>query len=308
MDYSLSPESLINPAVIPCAVTDKYLKLASGEQLKVLLYFVRNIYSGIEAEDIGNYLKMPVSEVLDALNFWADTGILVKAETKKKVLNAKGKTTVKALSVKPTREEIAALSSTDTMVSFLLREAELKFRRALRGSEMQTLVWLYSDYGMDISLILMLVEYAISENRANIGFIESTALIWIESGVDSITAAERYIEEQSRKKTAWSFVQRIFGLDHRNPTAKELEFSSRWVNEWKFNKDILKEAYDRCVDAKGSVSFSYINKILESWHKKGINSLEDLKVREKTPIKNKGGNSFSTYDKALIDKLLNSDD
>ena len=194
------------------------------------------------------------------------------------------------------------------MISFLLREAELKFRRSLRGNEMQTLVWLYSDYGMDISLILMLVEYAISETKANIGFIESTALIWIESGIDSITAAERYIEEQSQKKTAWSIISRIFGLDHRSPSTKELEFSYRWINEWKFKKDMLKEAYDKCIDAKGNISFSYINKILETWHKKDITTIEQITTKEKSPAKSKGKGSFSTYDKALVDKLLNSDD
>ncbi len=309
MDYSLSPKAISSPAVIPSEVIDKHLKIASGEQLKVLLYFVKNAYSGIEAEDIASYFKMPLSEVFDALNFWADAGILLKAETTEKVSNVKTKLAVKALSVKPTREEIALLSSQDSMVGFLIREAELKFRRALRASEMQTLVWLYSDYGMDISLILMLVEYAISEGKKNIGFIESTALIWIEAGIDSITAAEKFIEEQARKKTAWSIVSRIFGLDHRSPSSKELEFSSCWINEWKLKKDLIKEAYDRCIDAKGNISFSYINKILDSWHKKGITTVEEIDTKEKSPAKSKGGKSnFSTYDKELIDKLLNSDD
>lgn len=307
MDYSLNNQSLINPAVVPSEVTDKYLKLASGEQLKVLLYFIRNIYSGIEAEDIAAYLKLPVSEVLDALNFWEQTGILIKTVSEKVLSEKKEKPTVKALSVKPTREEIAVLSDTDPMISFLLREAELKFGRALRGSELQTLVWLYSDYGMDISLIFMLIEYAISEKRANIGFIESTALGWIDSGIDSITAAEKYIEEQSRKKTSWSIVQRLFGIEQRNPTAKELQFCYRWIDEWAFKSDMLKQAYDKCVDAKGKVSFSYINKILESWHKNGFTSPESLNKDTKSPKKKAGGN-FSAYDKALVDKLLNSDD
>ena len=307
MDYSLSPKAISNPTVIPSEVVDKYLKLSSGEQLKVLLYFVRNAYLNPEAEDIANYFKMPISEVLDALNFWADAGILLKAEVQTKPV-VKEKTAIKAQSIKPPREEIALLSNEDPMVGFLLREAELKFRRGLRGSEQQTLVWLYSDYGMDISLILMLVEYAISETKANIGFIESTALKWIESGVDSITAAERYIEEQCQKKTAWAIVSRIFGLDHRSPSAKELEFSYRWVNEWEFKKELLKEAYDKCIDAKGSIKFPYINTILESWHKKGVKTLEDITTKETPTPKAKGKGSFSTYDKTLIDKLLNSDD
>ena len=308
MDYLLNNQTLINPAIIPSEVLDRYLKLASGEQLKVLLYFVRNIYSGIEVKDIADYFKLPESEVLDALNFWEQTGILVKAEVQKSASQTKTRSAVKAASIKPTREEVAALSESDPMVSFLLREAELKFGRALRGSELQTLVWLYFDYGMDISLILMLVEYAISERRANIGFIEATALSWIDSGVDSISAAEKQIEEQNRKKTAWSMVVRIFGLEQRNPTAKELEFSYCWIDEWGIKKDLLKEAYDRCVDAKGKVNFSYINKILESWYKNGYTSVEEVDKQPVRSKKTKKSDNFSTYDKSLVDKLLNSDD
>ncbi len=37
-----------------------------------------------------------------------------------------------------------------------------------------------------------------------------------------------------------------------------------------FTTDMIREAYERCVNATGKLSLHYMNKILERWHKAGI--------------------------------------
>ena len=159
---------------------------------------------------------------------------------------------------------------------------------------------------MQVSLILMLIEYAVNEKRLNIGFIESTALSWLDAGVASIVDAEKQIEYESRRKTAWGVVERAFGIESRLPSKKELEFSENWVLNWGFNTEMLRQAYDICVDAKGKLNMSYINKILESWSQKGYKTVADVENSKKKAANKK--NSFSAYDKSLVEKLLNTDD
>jgi DNA replication protein DnaD len=43
---------------------------------------------------------------------------------------------------------------------------------------------------------------------------------------------------------------------------------------------MLREAYERCVDTKGSMKFNYIDGILKRWHNEGIMSKNDLKEFE----------------------------
>lgn len=307
MKYSLNTNAMTAPFFVPSSVADKHIKLATATQLKVLLVFLKNVTLGTSPEDIAEFLRLPLTEVCDALDFWVDREILCSAG--KEVLPVSEKEepakVVRPTVIKPSREEIAKAADSDPKISFLIGEAEMKLARGLRDSEIRTLCWLYMDCGMDVSLVLMLVEYAISEGKATVSFIEHTAVSWLDSGVTTLSQAEEQIEERNRKKTAWSIVVSAFGMDYRMPSDKELEFADRWVTRWGFGRELLREAYNICVDKNAKLSMPYINKILEKWHKDGIKTVEETKGPAK-PKKDKNG--FGAYDKSLVEKLLNKDD
>ncbi len=311
MDYILNNLAFTSSFLVPAAVSDQHLKLASGSQIKVLLFFLRNVSSGVEISDIAEFLKLPEAEVSDALEFWAQAGILTSvkaAETATQPQKEAKVKTAKPIVVKPTREEIASLSFTDEKLSFLLGEAEMKLARTLRGNELQTLAWLYLDHGMDVSIILMLVEYAVSEGKPTISFIESTALSWIDAGVTTLSEAEEQIEARTKKKTAWGMIESAFGIEHRMPSDKELEYANTWILEWGFSREMLRESYNRCVDQKAKLDMRYINGILTRWFKDGVKTVEATKETEKVAAKPLAKSGFSAYDKDLVDQLLNKDD
>ncbi len=307
MDYMLNPTCMQSVFMVPSEAVKAYIKLASAEQLRVLLYTMSNIATGINPEAAAEYLGIPLDNIKDALNFWCDAGVFTKSNTVEFKKAPEKRSVAKTEAPLPTREEIAMMGSTDERVVFLLREAELKFKRPLRFTEMQSLVSLYADDGMDVSLILMIIEYAISDGKSSIKFINDTARRWQDAGVDSVVAAEEQIEKLGRQKSAWAIVERAFGIEHRQPSTKELEFSEKWVVEWGFSREMLKAAYDGCVDSKAKLSMPYINKILESWHTKGYQSVEQTKAASKATKLPSTGN-IATYDKTLIEKMLRSDD
>ena len=295
------------PFFVPSSVVDKHIKLASANQLKVLLVFLKNVSVGISPKDIAELLHLPESEVLDALNFWVEREIILTdgAPAASTPEESAKPAPIRSAAIKPSREEVAAAAISDPKIPFLIQEAEMKLSRGLRDGEIRTLCWLYLDYGMDVSLILMLVEYAVSEGKATVAFIESTALAWLAAGVTSLTEAEEQIEARNRKKTAWGIVLSAFGMEYRMPSDKELEFAGKWVVEWDFKGDLLREAYNICIDKNAKLSMAYINKILEKWHNDGVKTVEDTKSTAK-PKEKKGG--FGAYDKSLVEKLLNKDD
>lgn len=305
MDYMLNPSAMQSVFMVPSEPVHSYLKLASAEQLRILLYTMSNISSGIDTKKTADALGIPEESVKDGLNFWCDAGVFTKSGTVTFEASATDKKTAKTEAAKISREEIAMMGSTDENVVFLLREAELKFKRTLRFTEMQSLVSLYADDGMDVSLILMLVEYATSEGKPSIGFINSTARSWLDAGVDSVVAAEEEIEKINRRKSAWSIVERSFGIEHRQPSAKELLYSEKWVIEWGFTREMLRAAYDACIDTNAKISMPYINKILESWHNKGYKTVEDTKNNEN---KKQSSDKKPSYNKELFEKMLDRDD
>ena len=301
MKFTINATVFGNTFAVPSVVADKYLKIATPTQLKVLLFFMRNISDGIDAKKISVSLSLPESEVEDALVFWQQRDILVgeavsQEEPKQVIIN----------STLPSRSDVIKRALEDPQLTFLVREAQLKFGRNLKGNETQLLVSLYDDHGMDSSVILLLLQYAVREDKCNISFIKKIAAQWIAAGVETVIDAERFITESAKQNLAWNIVQNAFGIERRNPSAKEIELSNLWINEWKISKDMLKAAYDACIDSKTKLSFAYVAKIIESWHKDGITTREQVN-NKKTPSKQSGKNDYAGYDLDLFEKMLNDD-
>lgn len=305
MNFILNPSAMQSVFMMPSDAVKSYLKLASATQLRVLLFTMSNIATGIDPDSCAKELCISGEDVLDALSFWCDAGVFTKNQEITFEKTPEKRQTAKVETAKPSREEIAMMGQTDEHIVFLLREAELKFNRPLRFAEMQTLVSLYADDAMDVALILMVVEYAISENKKTIGFINKTAQSWLNAGVDSLESASKHLERISAQKSAWSIVEKAFGIEHRQPSEKELLFSEKWVVEWGFKREMLKAAYDSCVDSKAKLSMPYINKILESWHQKGFKTVEETKAKPKTTenFENK-----PSYDLDLFEQMINTKD
>ncbi len=306
MKYYINPSSLLGAFPVPTSVADKHIKMAGAVQLKVLLYIFRHAAEEISPEAIAKHLSLSVADVNDTLRFWADAGVLSADGTPvtAQPLPAEKPKAVRAAAIKPTREEVAKRGNENPEIAFLLRETQQKLGRALRQSEASTLVWLHDDEGMSVSVLLMLIEFAISDGRPSIGYIERTALDWIDSGVEDIASAEHKINEIYNARSCWSIVQKAFGIDRKLPGKKEQELSVLWVKERGFSKEMLREAYERCVDSTGKLSFPYIAKILDKWYKNGIKTPADIKddkaEEKRDPI--------ASYDSSLFDEMLRAID
>lgn len=300
MIYNVNPAIFSSTYAIPTDVADKYLKIATHTQLKVLLYFMRNISDGIDSQKISDALRLDINETEDALLFWQQCGILTGATPKEEPKTVVVKSTL------PSRTDVIKRGLEDKQLMFLLREAQLKFGRNLKQNESQLLVSLYDDHGMDPSVILLLLGYAVREGKCNLTFVKKTATHWLESGVETVMDAENLIAESAKQNLAWSVVQSAFGIERRNPSTKEAELSNLWVNEWKISTELLKAAYDACVDAKTKLSMPYVSKIIESWHKDDITNPEQISAKKKN-VKPQGKNDYAGYDLDLFEKMLNDD-
>ncbi len=314
MNFFVNPINFTSNFSVPSAVVDNYIRIAGAVQLKVLLFALKNItQDGIDPKQVGDALSISAADATDALNFWADANILTRPNTEITVKEPEkpAKKAVVLKTVKPTRSEIAKRGAEQPEIAFLLREAQNVFGRALKQSEASTLVWLYDDEGMSAALILTLLEYAKSNERLNIGFIERTGVEWINNNVLTVADADAFLNNLAKKNTAWSIVQKAFGLDKRMPSKTELGLSDLWVNEYKISRELLREAYNMCVDSTGKFSMPYIKKIIESWHKAGVKTIADIEKFNQKAQQKPGGKTKNTYSTSNIhdfDKFIDSND
>lgn len=285
MSYFIKPSELKNTFSVPEAVVDKHMSLASDAQIRVLLYALCHLELDFDVEKIAAGMSMTASEVEEALDFWADVKLICRTDTPA----SEPVRAVTGVTVKPSRFEVAQRGLESPEIAFLLNEAQQKFGRALRQNEASTLVWIYDENGMPLSVILMILEYASSIGSLNISFIEKTAVRWINDGITNVYDAEREIVKMNERRSAYGLVSSAMGLNLPRPSEELLKCSDLWVNEWGFDRDCLKKAYDVCVDNTASFNLKYIKKVLESWHKAGVKTVSDIDaLSEKETATEKG--------------------
>lgn len=300
MDYYINPSCQLNGAfTVPSVVVDRYFKLAKAEHIKILLYVLRYMADIPDENLIASGCGVSEYEVKEALLYWADAEILLPCEAPVTVKTSEPKSAVKC-NEKPSRSDVLKRSLEDPKIQYLLVEAQKRFGRSLKDNESRTLVWLYDDQGMEISVILLIMQYAALKNNKNIRFIESVASDLLDNGINDIVSADAWLHKRDLGEKAWLVVSQAFGIEKRKPSKKEAETSAMWINEWGVSKEMLILAYDECVNKKSKFSFAYVSKIIENWHNNGMKPTENKPKSKK--------DDFVTYDIDLFEKMINTED
>ncbi len=326
MEYSLDIGAWNAVFAVPCALVDQHIKLAGKEQLQVILWFLRHAGESFSPDQLADALGISTDSALDALDYWVDRGLLAERagalfpvpqnagqpdkRQEPKVPREVSPTPAveKAVSplppkkrlAKPNVAYLAARVKESEEIRSLLQEAEATLG-ILSPAMTGVLLASCDDYGLPVEVVAMLLHYAKEIGKTGTAYIDSVARDWAESGIFTLEAAEGKLQELSEKRLAWGKVSAAAGLPKRSPSKKEEEAAYRWVCEWKLIPDLISAAYERCVDNTGKFSAAYMNRILESWHKKGIKNLEQLAQEEQKKQEEK--TKPASYDIDEVERL-----
>ena len=295
MEYRLHMGPWNSVFAVPTALVDRYLKLAGKEQLQVLLWMLRHGGEAFSPEALAQELALDQDAVLDALDYWQQEGLLASREGQltpaaqpeapqapaapRAPAQAPGLPPKRRL-VRPDTQHLAARMGESEEIRFLMQEAQATFGKTISPAMAATLLAMCDDYGLPVEVVVMLLHYAKDVGKTGTAYLDSVARDWAESGVFTLEAAEKKLQELEEHHQAWAKVQSAAGLPRRAPSRKEEDAAYRWVYQWKFTGEMLRAAYERCVDNTGKFNISYINKILEGWHKQGARNLQEVDALE----------------------------
>lgn len=305
---------------VPSSVVDKHLKIASPLQLKVLLYLLKNSDTTYTYEELAEFFNVHIDDIKDCVAFWIEREVIAEfdnilmpsnnkvEETQKPVeiqsVESENKTKfVKPRLTKPDIITAAQRVSADSNLQHLFDELQMVLSKPLSSGDTQTVVMLYDTCGLPAEVILMLVQYCVSINRANMNTIEKFGVEWSNSGINTLEAAENKIKQVKISTANWKTVSGAFGLVNvGSPTAKQLRYADKWVGEWHFSTDMLRAAYEVNIDNTGKLSMPYIDKVLSRWFNAGIFKIEDINLldQKKSSTKKK---TKASYDIDELEKI-----
>lgn len=271
---------------VPCSIVDKYINDANEIQIKVLLWILKN--REIDFNKISVDLKLDILAVQEAFEFWKKLGIFsikdefnsYKSENSNEEIQTKKFPNTRYK--RPNFSYIVSRIKESNEIGLLMREAQIIFSRPISSAEETVLIMLHDNEGLPVDVILMLIQYAVSVGKGNIRYIEKMGMNWSNSGIDSIEKAENKINSLNLKSIIWKKYENLIGIEKRTPTQTEEELVIKWYKQWKLNDDLIKYAYDICIDTKGKYNIKYIDGILKRWQAKGILTKNQAKENKNT--------------------------
>lgn len=296
MAYNLNLGVWGSVFAVPSVVVDEHLKVANANQLRTLLYLLKNSSNDLTDEIIGEALNMHPDDVRDALLFWAERKVI--SVTDSEIAPAKPEAiTGESLSVitlepepkrtkrpvsRPVRPEpgyvIKRLGS-DPGLAFLMDETQRILGRVISNAEAATLVMLHDTDGLPVDVIVMLLQYCADNNKGTMRYIEKIGIEWGSEGINTVSLAEEKIRTVTETYSYFNRLAATFGIKNAgSPTKKQLTLANQWIGTWSFSDDMLRLAYERCVDTKGELNMDYINGILKKWYMSGFRNPDDVKA------------------------------
>ena len=184
-----------------------------------------------------------------------------------------------------TAEDIASRMLSDEPMQTVRREAEQLYGRKLTTPEMNMLLGLRDYLGLPADVLMELIHYVFQEYRAERGHagtptmrrIEKEAYAWADQEIHTTAQAEEYLQRRQARRELAQQVLQVLQIQDRAPSRTERGYITSWL-DMGFGCDAIAEAYDRTVVATGARKWAYLNRILMSWHEKGLHTPEEIET------------------------------
>lgn len=333
MRYQIDPDAWQSVFAVPSVLVDKHLKLAGSVQLKVLLWLLRHPGEELDQGAISRSLGISPPDAADAMLYWQECGLILKGEMsmpasftaeetpppEPSALTMSSNLPASASAPSPAEEKAPAPSEPartarilsrprkadnafvakriqeSPEIAYMMQEAQQILGRLINNGESATLLMIHDEFGLPVDVIIMLLHYAAGVNKANMRYIEKTAMNWADEEIFTHQKAEEKLRRLDEEAKAWRLVESVLGTGHRSPTQSETELASQWVRGWKFSREMIREAYERCVNQTGKINLRYMHKILERWNREGVSTLAQA-AQEQARKADKSREARTSYD------------
>ena len=265
-----------------------------GDMALLFLYLCR---TGCKDRDkAGLDLFMPKQRLQEAYERLEMCGLLPLAEEVPGISSSTVTVSVSNVTVSPVDgdlpeypiDDVKTIASKDNAFSALIREAQLVIGRPLSTPDLIRLLGIYDHFNLPPEVMMELMNFVSDvyrekysgRRRPSVRAFELEARKWIELEITDFDAAEHYIRRYRDLHSQFGPLKEAMKIADRDFTDTELRYVESWL-AWGFAAEAIGLAYDRTVSSINRRSCAYMNKILMSWHEKGLHSLREIQEKDR---------------------------
>ncbi len=206
--------------------------------------------------------------------------------------------------------DVARRSQTDPAFQDLVKETQQTLGRTLNSTDLKKLFGIYDDLSLPADVIMLLIHHCKEEHderygaEKHLGFavIEKEAYRWFDQEIMTYEQAESWLAELDRRKSMLGQMQRAMGIRNRDLSATERKYLLAWM-ELGFGPEELALAADRTVTNTGELKWRYMNSIIQSWHSKGLHTVDEIEQGDRKPARQNQKAASSAPDAAELERM-----
>lgn len=283
---------------IPARIVDQMLPTTTGAQLKVLLFLLRYDQLAHTAEEIAAHCGITAEEVEEAIRYWVREQVLVNEQGRLRLVS--GTKTVLPREL-PRVQPSTILAEASPDFQGMLKEIERMVGKPLNSMMVSLFYTMQENLGFSPEMIVQLAAYCNSIDKFSCRYMETVAVDWFDEGVVSFEQAEAKISKLEQSRDLERRLQRAFGIATAF-SKKQKDQINEWIEKG-LTEELILEAYNRCMDNKGQMSFPYMNKILQSWNEQGIKKVSEIKEEAAVRTGRQEHKGLSDLEKLVIGKM-----
>ena len=256
---------------------DRLLEAGSGDGALLYLYLLKN-GGNYRIDDVARTLKWEPRRAQDAASLLSRLG-LAQAPQEVPAPAPKAEEPPEYTSADITRE----LENKTSPFPALVTEVQKALGKVLSTNDLKCLYTIYDFTGLPAEVILLIVNGTVEEHQRKYGpgriprlpQIQREAIRWRERGVDTVESAEEHLKRLFSLRERSTQILALLDIRDRQPIQKEKDYISSWV-DMGFADEVIRKAYEETVMKKGNLNWPYMNSILQSWHQKGLHTVEQI--------------------------------
>ena len=251
-------------------------------------------------------LELDYADIAASVKYWKGAGIIGTAPSKggqadpERDANPIRRCGVESYT---TDELVAVLESNDR--SGFIDAAQIALGRIFNKNEVAKLIGIADQLGFEEEAVLAILSYCTRIGKGSLSYAEKVALTFCDEEIFTASEVHSRIDALEKRNDAIEKIRSLYGFGGRALSATEKKLFTSWVEEFKFDIDIIRLAYDITVDSTQSAAPKYTNAILKKWHENGLGTLSEIEayIESEKDKKQIAATSVRTQKKGGADKL-----
>ena len=289
---------------------EKYMPNARGEFIKVYLLLLKYNVSGemgVSSSIIATTLNILESDVINAINYWSDEGVMEIVP-----IDKMGNFNIEFVDL--SKEDTSKNKEVNLLQALnnnsrkdMLSEIERLLGRPLSPVEMTNYLSWEEDYNLSTELTLLLLEYYIQRGKTDYRYLNKIAQSWHEMKITTLEQAQHYITMNEDKWVKIRHILKYLGINNTEIMKPQEKMLEKWIVDYGFTLDVIEEACNRCFKRLNRAEFKYIDGILSNWNKNNLRTLEAIAEKEnKNTVNINKSNYTSNNSKRISNANINT--